>query len=253
VARAVLSLVPVRKPRRQTLSRTGLFHKVWHGHNREPVLESPEDKRAYLDHLSNTYTETIGEHVRWFSFCLMGNHAHETGGLVRDEDRELEPGLKALGDWMRNGHSRFGQTYNRRNKRRGKVAYDRPKTTEIDSEEGVLTVMFYGDANPMRAGKVSHPSRYEHSSYRFYAHGEAGEHTAKLTPPAAYLALGSTPSARQRKYRSLCDQYLRKAGLLDDRPSEEVAEPLETEEARRACDEAPHSRGDPPVDLGEDF
>src|SRR5512145_2926195 len=135
---------------------------------------------------------------------------------------------------MRNGHSRFGQQYNRRHDRQGKVAYDRPKTKEIDSHEGVLQVMFYGDANPVRAGMVSHPSRYPHSSYRFYAYGEENETTKHLTPPPAYLALGPTPSARQHKYRSLCDAYLRREGLLDDRPSEEVDEP-QTDEAERSA------------------
>jgi putative transposase len=244
----------MRTPRRKTLAKTGLFHKVWRGHNREPVLEDPIDKSSYLRHLSDTFTDDIQQHVQWFSFCLMTNHVHETGGLLRDEDDGLEPAIRRFGDWMRNGHSRFGQQYNCRHRRQGKVAYDRAKTPEIADDTGVLQVMFYGDINPVRAGMVSHPSRYEHSSHRFYAFGEASERTAKLTQPPAYLALGETPSARQHAYRSRCDAYMRRERLIDDRPSEDVDEPtvVEPERASGESEEA-RARGDPPVDLGEDF
>jgi putative transposase len=244
----------MRKSRRKTLSKTGLFHKMWRGHNREPVLEEPLDKQSYLEHLADTLTDSMRECLLWFSYCLMGNHAHETGALARDEDNGFDAALKCLGNWMRNGHSRFGQEFNRRHERQGKVAYDRPKTKEIDDDAGVLQVMFYGDANPVRAGKVSHPSLYQHSSYRFYAYGEESELTAKLTPPPAYLALGSTPSARQHKYRSLCDAYLRREGMIDDRPSEEVEEPQGLDdESGPGGDEEARARGGPPMDAGEDF
>ena len=46
-----------------------------------------------------------------------------------------------------------------------------------------------------------------------------GEH---LTPPKGYLDLGKTSEARQRRYRRLCDEYMREAGLIADRPSEEM-------------------------------
>jgi putative transposase len=148
----------------------------------------------------------------------MGNHAHETGRLCHQS--KMRRCLKALGDWMRNAHSRFGQAYNRRNDRQGKVAYDRPKTKEVDANGGLLQVMFYGDANPVGAGMVSHPSRYPYSSYLYYAYGKKDDISDALTPPPEYLALGRTPDERQKKYRELCDAYLREVGLLVDAPGE---------------------------------
>ena len=212
----------MRKKRQETIGTTGLFHKMWRGHNREPVLEDPTDKASYLQHLNDTRTNDIADVVLWFSFCLMTNHAHETGAVAPDDDdkSDFSAGITALGTWMRNAHSRFGQQFNRRYNRQGKVAYDRPKTTELDDDEGVLRAMFYGDANPVRAGMVSHPSRYQHSSHRFYAYGEKSDATRGLTPPPAYQRLGRTAKARQKKYRQRCDQYLRNAGLIDDRPQE---------------------------------
>ena len=138
------------------------------GHNREHVLESNEDKIAYLDGLALTLTEAITPFVAWHSYCLMGNHPHETGRL--DFAKGHADCLKVFGNWMRNAHARFGAGYNRRHNRQGKVAYDRPKTKEVDAKGGLLEVMFYGDANPVKA-MVSHSSRYRFSSYA-YLHTE---------------------------------------------------------------------------------
>lgn len=227
----------MRKPRRETIKTTGLVHKMWRGHNREPVFEEDHDKRAYLRCLAAAMTGTVAELLVLYAYCLMTNHTHEeTGPKKPVSDDELGSYLEALSTWMRNAHSRFGALFNRRHDRQGKVAYDRPKTNEIDSDQGVLEVMFYSDANPVRAGMVSHPSRYRWSSHRFYAYGERSEATAMLTPPPAYLALGETAEARQARYRSLMDDYLRRSGLLDDRPSEQVDEPAAEVTERAAVD-----------------
>ena len=64
----------MRKPRKETLGNTGLFHKMWRGHNREPVLEKIEDKRSYCRHLKDTYTDEVRQKVDIFSINLMTNH-----------------------------------------------------------------------------------------------------------------------------------------------------------------------------------
>ncbi len=225
--------VDMRKPRTQILSGTAFFHKMWKGHNGEPVLKTDWDKDTYLEALNSTFTEGIRQHVLWFSFCLMGNHPHETGRCLRDTEGSTEESVGIFGNWMRNAHSKFGRAYNDNNDRHGKVSNERPKTTEIDDDEGVLTVMFDGDANPVHAGLVSHPSRYRYSSHRFYALGERSAHTEHLTPPPVYLALGKTAETRRRRYRKLCDQYLRRAGLINDRP-EETSDVLHLDEDRES-------------------
>ncbi|MCP4598945.1 MAG: hypothetical protein GY847_00115 [Proteobacteria bacterium] len=237
----------MRRARRDSISETGIIHKMWRGHNREHVLETDVEKAAYLRHMGDTFTEEIKNQVQWHSYCLMGNHTHE-GNRVLGVDSKvgLKSGIRTLGNWMRNGHSRFGAEYNRRHDRQGKVAYDRPKTIEVKDEESVLRVMFYGDANPVRAGLVSRPFRYRHSSHRFYAYGEANEHTVHLTPPQAYMALGDTPEKRQKRYRSLCDQYLRDEGLIDDAPSEHQPDGELTKGINSKNKEIPpQARGDP--------
>lgn len=213
----------MRYSRQQTLNSTGLLHKMWHGHNNEYIFAENHEKLDYLKQLRETRTELTKKLIDWFSFCIMGTHTHEGCGIKRSgPNQSFKKGIEELGNWMRRAHSRFGAGYNRRHNRRGKVAYDRPLTCEIENKYHVLRVMFYGDANPVRAGLVSHPSKYPFSSYQYYAHGKTNELTEHLTPPQAYLELGDTPEKRQRKYRQLCDQYLRESGLIDDRPPEEM-------------------------------
>ena len=195
---------------------------MWRGHNREYILGSNEDKSCYLDKLAKTYRKKIKENIFWHSYCLMGNHTHETSSM--NPEKETKENVTALGNWMRDAHSQFGRAYNDKYKRCGRVAYDRPKTVGIDHDMQLLQTMFYGDANPVKAGMVSHPSRYRFSSYMFYAYGKKNRHTKHLVPPKAYFALGKTPQIRQKKYRQFCDMYLRANGLLDNRPSEDVEE-----------------------------
>ena len=214
----------MRKPRFLTISISGLFHKMWRGHNREHILTSHSEKIAYLDALFNTYTVDLQANIQLHGYCLMDNHVHEVGRIMPDASGQLKPGVKTLGNWMRNAHSRFGQGYNRRHQRQGKVAYDRPKTTEIAHQWGLLQTLFYNDANPVRARLVTHPSHYPFSSHNFYARGKRHQYTQKLTPPAVYMALGKTAQQRRAKYRSLCDKYLRYCGLLNDRPAEHTNE-----------------------------
>ncbi len=117
---------------------------------------------------------------------------------------------------MRNAHSRFGARYNRKYKRKGKVACERPKTLEIENDAGLMRCMFYSDCNPVRAGLARHPTEYRYSSCRFYAYGERNEFTDFLDVPAWYIALGRTATERQQRYRQLLDAYMRESGLLPD-------------------------------------
>jgi putative transposase len=64
----------------------------------------------------------------------------------------------------------------------------------------ILTVMRYGDLNPVRAGLVRSPKDYAWSSYRHYAFGETNP---LIDDEPEYLALGNTPEQRRLAYRHL--------------------------------------------------
>jgi putative transposase len=213
------------KSRQMILGETGIFHKMWKGHNGEHVLETNGEKKAYLQSLCLKKTDEISKHVKWFSYCIMDNHPHETGQAGWDVTikESRKKGIKMFGNWMRNAHSKFGKFYNSSHVRYGKVASARPLTTQLRSEKDVLNTMLYIDANPVRARIVSHPSKYVWSSYNVYAYGKKTEFSKYLDVPEAYLALGKTPKKRQRAYRSLMLHYLRERGLLNDIPPDDNA------------------------------
>ncbi len=98
----------------------------------------------------------------------------------------------------------FARWYNRQQKaRRGQVVTQRMKSPLIQTgAQGrhVLTVMRYGDLNPVRAGMVRAPKDYAWSSYRHYAHGEPN---ALISDEPEYLALGRSPAQRRQAYRQL--------------------------------------------------
>jgi putative transposase len=64
----------------------------------------------------------------------------------------------------------------------------------------ILTVMRYGDLNPVRAGMVRSPKDYAWSSYRHYAFGEPNP---LIEDEPEYLALGRSPRERRLAYRQL--------------------------------------------------
>ena len=151
----------MRKSRKLTLNGTGIFHKMWKGHNGSFILDDHAEKTDYLTQLALARDTSTVEKIEWHSFCLMGNHVHETGRIHMDtDDGNFHDGIKELGNWMRRGHARFGARHNKRHGRTGKVANERPQTREIQDDANLLKVMFYGDANPVRAGMVAHPANY---------------------------------------------------------------------------------------------
>ena len=94
--------------------------------------------------------------------------------------------------------------YNKRQKsRRGQVVSQRMKSPLIQPDghgRHVLTVMRYGDLNPVRAGMVRSPKDYPWSSYRHYAFGEPNP---LIDDEPEYLALGHEPAQRRLAYQHL--------------------------------------------------
>ena len=202
----------MRIPRNAILSPHSIFHKMWRTHNKAYLLQPHAEKRSYLACIQEDQRQRCrAEDFVLHGYCIMSNHAHETG--------QLGDLLKPFSDHMRRAHGRFGLEFNQRNERQGAVAYDRPKTRMVQDQQALRRCMFYSDCNPVRAGLIPHPTdiRWKGlSSCRFYAYGEKNDFSAMLTVPAWYLALGETPEQRQSRYRALLDQYLVEQGKKRD-------------------------------------
>jgi len=114
---------------------------------------------------------------------------------------------------MRRHHARYGQFFNKKHKRCGKVAQDRPHTSAIQNDEYEMIVIFYIHANPVRAGIVNDAKKYVWSTHNLYAFGKRAEWMKNIQFPIWYLNLGKTMKERQKKYRELFDAYLKEQGL----------------------------------------
>jgi len=186
------SAVP-RTPRRELVELGSTNHCTWRSHNFSQVLESEPAKRFFLS-LVAQYAPGHGILVR--SYCLMGTHPHMV--VVATQGQEQFSRF-----WKVVNH-RFACWYNRLEEgRRGQVVMQRMKSPQIQPDaqaRHVLTVMRYGDLNPVRAGMVRAPKDYRWSSYRHYAFGEPDP---LITDEPEYLALGRTGAQRRLAYQGL--------------------------------------------------
>jgi putative transposase len=168
-------------------------HCTWRSHNSSFVFEA-RDAKAFFLSLLQKYAPRHGILIR--SYCLMGTHPH----VVAKSDRGQ---LEFSRFWQVVNH-RFARWYNKRQRqRRGQVVMQRMKSPRIQPGSGgrhVLTVMRYGDLNPVRASIVASAKDYAWSTYRHYAFGDPNP---LVTDEPEYLALGRTPAERQLAYRHL--------------------------------------------------
>jgi putative transposase len=182
-----------RVPRRLLVDLGSTNHCTWRSHNFSRVLESEAAKHRFLE-LIRKYALRHGILVR--SYCLMGTHPHLVVVSTKGQ-------AEFSRFWQVVNHL-FARWYNgQQRSRRGQVVTQRMKSPMIQpgaNGRHVLTVMRYGDLNPVRAGIVRSPKDYAWSSYRHYAFGEPN---ALIDDEPEYLALGHTPEQRRIAYRHL--------------------------------------------------
>ena len=190
-----------RIPRRLLVELGSTNHCTWRSHNFSLVLESSAAK-SFLLALVQKYVSRHGILVR--SYCLMGTHPHFVVVATRGQE-EFSCFWKVV-DQL------FARWYNKQQEcRRGQVVTQRMKSPMIQPDASgrhILTVMRYGDLNPVRAGMVRSPKDYRWSSYRHYAFGEPNP---LIDDEPEYLALGHTPAQRRLAYRQLFASWISEA------------------------------------------
>lgn len=203
----------MRIARHLLLPSKSAFHYMWRCINGEMLMQTDKLKEIFLDSFFKFFKRARGK-VLVYSFCVMSNHFHMAAELLATAHH--------MSLWARAGNSSFAQKLNRLLKRRGPVGQDRPKTVVAEDAEALKRIMFYQDWNPVEAGMVDHPSKYEYSSYNYYAWGKQSRWSKALTQPQWYLDLGDTPEARQAEYRRQCDAYWAdKQARLEEREADE--------------------------------
>jgi putative transposase len=178
-----------RLPRIFLVEEGSTNHCVWRSHNLSYVLDTDAARDKFLALLSR-YKEQHG--VAIHSYCLMSTHPHVVCTATR--------GQAAWSAFWKVVNQSFARWYNLRSGRKGQVVMQRLRSPRIRRGRHLLTVMRYGDLNPVRAGMVRSAGDWAWSSYRHYA---LGEPNALVDAPAPYLALGRTGPARRKAYRAL--------------------------------------------------
>lgn len=136
-------------------SKSGIYHIIIRGINRQTMFEDEEDRVRFIDTLRK-YREVCEYQV--YAYCLMDNHVH----LL------LKEGKEPLETFMRKICSSYVLWYNRKYGRIGYLFQDRFKSEPVEDDSYFLTVLRYIFQNPVKAGIVSEINDYLWTNYQDY-------------------------------------------------------------------------------------
>ena len=130
-----------------------VYHVTSRGNERGDIFLSDRDRVLFLKVLE----ETVGK-FGWIchAYCLMTNHYHL---MIEMPNGNLSIGMRQL-----NGV--YTQSFNRRRNRVGHVFQGRYKAVLVQKDNHLLELCRYIVLNPVRAGLVDKPDKYEWSSYQ---------------------------------------------------------------------------------------
>jgi len=133
-------------------SKSGIYHVILRGINRQSIFEDEEDHIRFLEKLDKYQKE---DSYRLYAYCLMGNHVH----LLLQENEGLDISMRRIG-------ASYVYWYNWKYERCGHLFQDRFKSEAVEDDSYFLTVLRYIHQNPLKAGMVNDPAEYHWSSYR---------------------------------------------------------------------------------------
>lgn len=136
-------------------SRSGIYHIIMRGINRQTIFEDKEDCAQFLEALKR-YKETSGYQV--YAYCLMGNHVH----LL------MKIGIEPLEQVMRRLCGSYVYWYNNKYQRVGNLFQDRFKSEPVEDDQYFQIVQRYIHQNPVKAGLVKRVEEYKWSSFCEY-------------------------------------------------------------------------------------
>ena len=157
-------------------SRTGVYHVILRGINRQQIFIDEEDNRIFLQILK-TY-KTVCDY-KILAYCLMGNHIHL---LIKEGSESLSRIFKRIG-------AKYVYGYNTKYQRVGHLFQGRFKSEPVENERYLCAVICYIHQNPVKAGLCKTPEEYPYSSMSEYL-GEQGlvdKDTVNQLLPIQYL------------------------------------------------------------------
>lgn len=142
-----------RMPR--ILSKTGIYHIMLRGNDRQKVFNAQEDKDQFVAILLERREKAD---FSIYAYCVLDNHVHL---VLREQDTAIANVIKSIG-------VRYAHYFNKKYERIGHVFQDRYRSENVEDEAYLLTVVRYVHHNPEHAG-ICKAIDYLWSSYPFYA------------------------------------------------------------------------------------
>ena len=136
-------------------SRTGIYHIILRGINRQQIFIDEEDNWFFLDILRKY--KAVCEY-KILAYCLMGNHIHL---LLKEGIEGLEQMFKRIG-------AKYVYWYNTKYQRVGHLFQDRFKSEPVENDRYLCRVICYIHQNPVKAGICKAPELYPYSSMSEY-------------------------------------------------------------------------------------
>lgn len=179
-------------------------HVIQRGVDRQAVFFETGDYQLYLDSLCEAARRY---ECQIHAYVLMTNHVHL---LVTPGDKRTIPlVMQAMG-------RSYVQRLNKKYDRTGTLWQGRYKASLVQDDVYMLACYKYIELNPVRAGLVSMPGDYPHSSY---AHNANGDKNELLKDHKTYELLSATAEGRRNAYRNLCLEGVASEMLLKIRES----------------------------------
>ncbi|MHB1127479.1 MAG: REP-associated tyrosine transposase [Bacillota bacterium] len=141
-------------------SKSGIYHVILRGTNRQEIFHDEEDYLRFLETLERYKKKAEMEVYGW---CLMSNHVHL---LLKEGNEEISKTMKRIG-------VSFVSFYNLKYNTTGHLFQDRFKSECVDMDRYLLAVIRYIHQNPVSAGVVKNVTDWKWSS----CHGYYGEKT----------------------------------------------------------------------------
>ena len=136
-----------------------LYHVISRGNQRQRIYKDDEDCRRFQALLG----EVVKRHsITLYAYVLMPNHFH----LL------LEVGRTPLSKAMQSLLYRYTRHFNQHYRKIGHLFQGRYRAILCDRDNYLMELIRYLHLNPVRAGLISDPSRYQWSSHREYLRGE---------------------------------------------------------------------------------
>lgn len=133
-----------------------LYHVTARGNRLAPIYRDENDRRAWIAIVRETCTRF---NFKIHAYCQMTNHFHL---LLETPDANLARG-------MRHMNGLYSQQVNRRHGLVGHLFQGRYKAILIQKERHLLELARYVVLNPVRAGIVDAPEKWNWSSYHWTA------------------------------------------------------------------------------------